>query len=36
MNMHLLNQWQGAFIFALAMFGSGLGALPGETEEHSE
>lgn len=36
MNMHILNQWQDAFIFALAMFGSGLGALPGNTEEKEQ
>lgn len=34
--MHILNQWQGAFIFFLALFGCGLGALAGETEEHAE
>lgn len=36
MNMHILNQWQDAFIYALTLFGSGLGALPGDAEEREE
>lgn len=36
MSMHTLNQWQTAFIFALTMFGSGLGALPGDAVEREK
>ena len=34
MSMSLWQHWQGAFVCAFIMFGSGLAAIPGEVEEH--